>query len=338
MVAQHSRLIGLRILLAVIVVVIYGLALYAITWLPSGTGPNREYALVLISGVFLTAAGIGSLMTVLVDPRAELGFGKLVGYALIPLLVIMLMTMMVFAEGVVCLIMAAPILIPGLMLGIVGAMFMLRQYQSRRGAFMVVALPLLILPLELRIDWADYQGHVATQVIIAAPAELVWANTVEIRDIDPDTLRFTPSHDLMFFPRPLDARLDRHGAGATRYLRWTGGVHFREHITDWDENRRLAWTFGFDPDSIPAEIDSHLRPDSEASELLRGDYVLERLPDGRTKLVLTTHYKVSLPWNAYGRWWANRLLTDFHVSVLDVVKQRAEADAVAASSRSAPPA
>ena len=141
----------------------------------------------------------------------------------------------------------------------------------------------------------------------------------------------------MFFPRPLDARLDRHGPGATRYLTWTSGVHFREHITEWDQNRRLGWTFGFDPDSIPAEIDSHLRPDAEESKLLRGEYVLEPLPGGRTRLLLTTHYEVSLPLNGYGRWWADRLLGDFHSVVLDVVKQRAETAAVAAAP-AAPPA
>ena len=58
---------------------------------------------------------------------------------------------------------------------------------------------------------------------------------------------------------------------------------------------------------------------------------------GGTVLRLTTYYKVSLPWNGYGRWWADRLLTDFHSVVLDVVKQRAEADAAAVPSPSAPP-
>lgn len=338
MVAQHSRRIGLRVLLTMIVVVIYGLALYAITWLPSGKGPNREYALVLISGAFLLSAGIGSLLTVLVDPRAEKSFGELLTHAMVALLVIAVLTIALFTEGIVCIIMAVPILLPGLVIGIAIALVTLRWWQNRYGAFMVVALPLLVLPLEVRMDWPDYQGHVSTEVIIAATPDVVWANTVEIPAIDPAQLPFTPSHDLMFFPRPVEARLDRHGAGATRFLTWTGGVHFRENITEWDQNRRLGWTFGFDPDSIPAEIDSHLRPDSEASELLRGEYVLEPTADGRTKLVLTTHYRVSLPWNGYGRWWANRLLTDFHSVVLDVVKQRAEADAAAAPSPSAPPA
>ncbi|MBA4490509.1 SRPBCC family protein [Paracoccus sp. S1E-3] len=328
-VSPRPPLIGLRVLLALAVAVIYGLAIYAIAWLPRGDG-----AMVVISGAFLLAAGVGSLMTVLVDPRGERSFGQLLGYAAVALLIVAILTIMLFIEGIICIIMAIPILLPGVSIGIAFAQIVLGWWQNRYGAFMMAALPLLVLPLEVRMDWPDYQGFVSTEIVIAAPPETVWANTVEIRDIDPATLRFTPSHGLMFFPRPLDARLDRAGAGATRSLEWTGGIRFREHINVWEENRRLGWTFGFDPHSIPAEIDSHLRPDTEASELLRGDYVLEPLADGRTRLVLTTYYKVSLPWNGYGRIWANRLLTDFHSVVLDVVRQRSEAAAqVAAAPR-----
>lgn len=325
----------LRLVLAMLVTVVYGVAIYAITWLPRDSG-----IMVLISGALLLSMGIGSLLSVLFDPKAERPGSAIIQPALITLALICLITVVFFAEGIVCIIMAVPILIPGLMLGVFAAQGTTRWWKNRRGAMMVVALPLLVLPLEIRVDWPDYTGFVSTEVIIAAPPETVWANTVEIRDIDPATLRFTPSHNLMFFPRPLDARIDREGVGAVRSLQWTRGIRFRENITEWQKNRRLGWTFGFDPESIPAEIDSHLRPDSEASELLRGEYVLEPLPDGRTKLVLTTHYKVSLPWNGYGRWWANRLLSDFHSVVLDVVKRRAEVDAavLVGSRPSAPPA
>lgn len=324
--SSPAKSVVLRLLLAMLVTVFYGLAIYVLIWV------TQAGVMVLISGALLLSMGIGSLLTVLFDPQAKLSTSDIVVPALITLLLICLLTVIFFAEGIVCLIMAVPILVPGLLLGVSVTRGTIRWWQNRRGAMMVVALPLLVLPLEIRMDWPDYHGFVSTEVIIAAPADIVWTNTVEIRDIDPDTLRFTPSHNLMFFPRPLDARLDFHGEGATRFLSWTKGIHFRENITEWEQDRRLGWTFGFNPNSIPAEIDSHLRPDSEASELLRGEYVLEPLPDGRTKLVLTTHYKVSLPWNGYGRWWANRLLSDFHGVVLDVVKRRAEA----AASPSAP--
>lgn len=332
-------LIGLRVLLALIMVVIYGLAIYALAWLPTfADGADENIAMVLISGACLLSAGIGSLMTVLVDPRAERPFGQHLGYAMLALLITAILTVVLFTEGIVCLIMAVPILEPGLAIGIVIASVTLHWWQNRYGAFIVVALPLLVLPLEVRMDWPDYQGHVSTEVIIAAAPDVVWANTVEIPAIDPATLPFAPSHNLMFFPRPIDARLDRHGPGATRFLTWSKGIHFREHITEWDQNRRLGWTFGFDPDSIPVEIDRHLRPDAEASKLLRGEYVLEPLPDGRTRLVLTTYYEVSLPWNGYGRFWANRLLGDFHTAVLDVVKERPEGALQVAAAPISPPA
>lgn len=326
--AGLARSALLRLWISVLVVVIYGLAIYAIAWLPEGSG------MILISGALLLSMGIGSLLVALYDPLAQKPWSDSMWLAFGILALSCLIAVVFLHEGVICLIMAGPILMVGLILGVALAYGTIRWWRNRRGAMTVVALPLLVLPLEMQIDWPDYRGSVSTEVIIAAPPEVVWANTVEIRDIDPETLRFTISHDLMFFPRPLDARLDRHGVGATRSLKWTSGVHFREIVTEWDENRRLGWSFEFDPESIPPEIDSHLRPDREESELLRGEYVLEPLTDGRTKLVLTTYYQVSLPWNSYGRFWADRLLTDFHTTVLDVIEQRAEAEA--ASLPSAP--
>lgn len=154
---RRSRLIGLRALLALVVVVVYGLAIYMLAWLPRGGGDG---VMVLISGGLLLAAGIGSLMTVLVDPRGEKTFGQLLTYAAVALLVVTLLTVVLFAEGIVCIIMAVPILLPGVSLGIAAAQLSTRRWQNRHGAFMVVALPLLVLPLEVRMDWSDYQGFV----------------------------------------------------------------------------------------------------------------------------------------------------------------------------------
>lgn len=318
--SDRVRAVLIRLSGGSLVVLAYGLALYAIIW---GV-PDPDGILTMISGAVLLSMGIGSLSVVVTDPQARRSMGWHVRMALLELLVLCLLVVVLFSEGIVCLIMAAPIMIPATILGVWIAMAMIRRWKNRRATLSVIALPLLVYPLEMQVNWPDHEGHVTTEIAIAAPPATVWANTVEIRDIDPARLRFTPSHGLMFFPRPLDARLDRHGPGAVRFLTWTSGVHFREHITEWQPDRRLGWTFGFDPDSIPAELDGHLRADGEASELLRGEYVLE--PDGKggTILRLTTHYRISLPWNGYGRWWADRLLGDFHAVVLDVVKERAE--------------
>ena len=117
--APKSPLIGLRVLLALIVVVIYGLGIYALAWLPDGAGEDDDLMFPLISGAFLLSAGIGSLLTVLVDPRAEKSFTQLLSYAVLTVGIICMLTVILFTEGIVCIIMAIPILAPGIMLGIV---------------------------------------------------------------------------------------------------------------------------------------------------------------------------------------------------------------------------
>jgi len=317
---DHSTPPGLneRVIPAVAGALIYGLVIYLLVWF------GDKDTLPAISGLILMPMGVASVATILADPR---GVGSIwrhvcIGWAVIAVLVVL--CMLLFGEGGVCAIMAAPVFMLTSAAGSALATWALRTLHGRRRASLLVLLPLAGLPIEPMLPAPERDGEVTTVMEIAAPPQEVWRHTVEIPHIAPQELKRTFSHDIVGVPRPIDARLQGHGVGAVRHLRWTGGVTFQEVVTRWEENRALSWTFRFGPESIPRAIEAHIKVDSAYLKIADGEYRLEPLPGGRTRLTLSTHYRMATPINAYCDWWGQIFLNDFHGVVLEVIRARAE--------------
>ncbi len=84
--------------------------------------------------------------------------------------------------------MAAPFFMVFSALGSAVTLWIIRQFRSRHSTTLVIALPLLVLPAELQMTYAPHDSFVTTVVEIAAPPEVVWRQTVEIRDVPPRTV------------------------------------------------------------------------------------------------------------------------------------------------------
>lgn len=308
-------------MLAVGIALAYGLLLYLLIWLT----PASEGWLPFIAGLILMPMGIASIATAIADPRGEQDVWRHLvnGWLVISALVVI--SMLFFQEGGICVLMAAPCFAVGSTVGSLLTHSLLRQYSSRAPTSLVIALPLLALPLEPLIGYAEHHGAVTTVIEIAAPPATVWHHTVEIPDVRRDELPATFSHNLVGVPRPENASLQGSGIGAVRHLQWSQGVRFQEIVTAWEDDRYLAWDFSFGPQSIPAAVEAHIDVDSDYLKIASGDYLLEPLPDGGTRLTLTTRYTIATPINAYCDFWGRIFLNDFHSAVLQVIRNRAEA-------------
>lgn len=307
-----------RLKLAVPILLIYGLLLYTIIW-----QPYRGF-LPALSGMILLPMAIGSLTAALLDPEARRPLFDAITVSWLMFAVLCIVLAIFAGEGIICIIIVVPIYLPASALGC----WVTRRWVTRRAkrntVSMFAVLPLLALPLDGMVAWPDHQASVTTVIEIAATADVIWDHTVEIPDIDIDRLPWTFSHGILQVPQPLDARIEGQGKGAVRHLTWTKGVTFREIITEWDQNRRLVWDFGFDAHSIPPGIDDHIRVDSPYLKLASGEYRLEPLGPNRTRLVLTTRYRVATPLNGYLNIWGHVFLNDFHSVVLNEIRLRSE--------------
>ncbi len=310
-----------RLMFAVPAALFYGTILYFLIWMPSGE------SLPFMSGLVLFPMAITGTATILADPRGEGSLWRHIKIGWICITLFIVLSMVLMREAGICVVMAAPFFYAGSALGSLISRLSLRKLRSRSIASCLVILPLVGLPAEPLVPAPEREGQVQTVIDIDAPPEIVWKNTVEIPDVSSRELQWTFSHNVVGVPKPVDARLEGQGIGAIRHLRWTRGVTFEEIVTDWQPDRYLSWNFRFGPHSIPEAVEGHIKVDSSYLKLAGGDYRLDPLPNGGTRLTLTTRYVIATPINSYCDWWGRIFLNDFHGTVLNVIRHRAEAQA-----------
>jgi len=232
-------------------------------------------------------------------------------------------------EGLICLVMAVPIVMP---LSIAGALLGKWIAEATRAGLahvtiVVLALPLLAGAESLVTTVPEYE--IVTVVDVAAPPAVVWRRIVEFPDIP-------PPEDWFFrtgIACPLRARIEGTGVGAVRHCEFTTG-DFVEPITVWDEPHRLAFDVAEQPDPM-VELSPwrHVHPPhlhDRSLQSRRGEFRLVDLGAGRTRLEGRTWYVFDMHPQGYWTLWSDLSIHAIHRRVLDHIKRLAEADAAAA--------
>ncbi|WP_437229009.1 SRPBCC family protein [Planctomicrobium sp. SH661] len=225
-------------------------------------------------------------------------------------------------EGIICLLMAAPLTLPlGGLGGLVGKVIAMSARKPLRGT-----MPLLILfP-----SWAGMESslstrqefQVSTVVDIDAPPEQVWETVIQFPELPPPEewyFRWGIAY-------PIRGEIFGTGVGAIRHCVFSTGT-FVEPITVWDAPRRLGFDVAEQPHPMfelspyrhvhPPHLDGTLRS-------TRGEFVLTPLDEGRTRLTGNTWYEFEMSPQSYWTLWSDLLIHRIHQRVLDHVKFHAE--------------
>lgn len=236
--------------------------------------------------------------------------------SLLALLIIAICLLAVASEGVICLLMAAPIALMENILGCWVGHTLLAAKNRRGGHIGIPALavmPLLFLA-EGQQPVAPATHAVTTSVTIDANRGTVWRNVVAFSEIP-------PPRDIIF-----RARIDGAGVGATRHCIFSTG-EFVEPITTWDAPAVLAFDVTAQPDPL-TELSPYGRIDAPhlhgyfSSQ--RGEFRLTELRGGQTLLAGTTWYQNHLEPEGYWRLWSDYLIHTIHRRVLEHIKADAE--------------
>jgi hypothetical protein len=187
---------------------------------------------------------------------------------------------------------------------------------------MVIALPVLALLPSMSPIPAEV-APVVTQVVIDASPEAVWPHVVGFAPLAP------PEHWLFKagIAAPVRARIEGAGVGAIRYCEFTTGA-FVEPITTWDPPHHLAFDVTEQPPSMrELSVWSSVHAPHVEEGLLsrRGEFRLEALPGGRTRLTGTTWYTLEFAPESYWRLWSDAIVHLIHERVLDHIATLAEA-------------
>ncbi len=210
-------------------------------------------------------------------------------------------------EGVICLVMAAPLSLGLSVLGIFCGKLLADLGASKAPPALLMILP--IVPLGEYHLQKPHQSYVTSSVIIEAPIETVWQNVVSFSEMPkPEEWLFR-----LGIAAPMRARIEGHGVGAVRYCEFTTGA-FVEPITDWDEPTHL----GFDVAAQPQPMRElsfydfvnapHLNGFFQSK---KGAFDLKPLGPNRTALSGTTWYQIDIHpgwyWQLYGHWFVRTI-------------------------------
>jgi len=251
------------------------------------------------------------------------------GVALASVGILSLMLLGLAYEGVICIVMAAPL---GIVLSIMGATvgwLMLRMHRGPQTSAASLLVALIIAPSIIGAEHALSEApptlQVVTTIEVAAPPERVWRQVVAFAEIPPPT-------EWLFragIAYPVRAEIEGHGAGAMRHCIFSTGP-FLEPIEIWDEPRLLRFSVVSNPPPMaewtpygsvrPPHLEGFL-------ESKGGQFLLEPLPampGGGTRIQATTWYHHSMWPVAYWQLWSDAIIHRIHARVLRHIETLAE--------------
>lgn len=225
-------------------------------------------------------------------------------------------------EGLVCILMAFPIIYMALVAGALLGRHLAQPATPPRSAPLAL---LFALPIASWID-GELPGtqarEVRSSVVIDAPPEDVWQNVVSFSELpEPDSWLFRTG--VAF---PMRARIEGSGVGAVRHCEFSTGA-FVEPITVWDQPQRLAFDVIEQPEPMEEWSfydDIHPPHLSGTFRSVRGEFRLVALPGGRTRLEGSTWYELRMAPQIYWQLWTDLIVHRIHGRVLRHVKELSE--------------
>jgi hypothetical protein len=230
-------------------------------------------------------------------------------------------------EGAICLAMAAPLAVGAALVGwgvgLAFARVVADATRSSTPAAMAI-LPLWLLAEAVMPMPPEPDRMVESVITIDAPPSVVWERVLAFEELPPPT-------ELPFrvgIAAPIGATIEGTGVGAVRRCRFTTG-EFVEPITVWDPGLELAFDVLRQPEPMrettpwlgprPPHLDGYIRT-------TRGQFLLEDLGDGKTRLRGRTWYALDLFPRPYWALWADSLIHTIHLRVMHQIERLAETD------------
>ncbi|MES2703237.1 MAG: hypothetical protein V4649_11385 [Bacteroidota bacterium] len=236
--------------------------------------------------------------------------------------------LLVFAwEGIICLIMAAPI---GLLFTYIGhRMGYAFVRDAINGTPAAIILLFLSAPAFMAFEHTLKDNEelraVVTAIEISASPQEVWENVIAFPQLSEPT-EFIFKTGIAY---PVNATIAGSGVGAIRHCNFSTGS-FIEPITVWNEPILLRFSVTSQPEPMRELSMYDIHPNHLhgywASK--KGQFKLIPLANGRTRLEGTTWYVNKIKPGIYWTLWSDHIVHSIHNRVLAHIKKVTEAQAL----------
>ncbi|MET3915235.1 hypothetical protein ABID97_002017 [Variovorax sp. OAS795] len=292
--------------------------------------PGQRYSAMLGSFVFLAPAVCGAVTVYMAERIKRRGWGYYVCVPWVSTALFVLGTLLVYIEGIICAIVIVPLFsvmgsLGGLAMGIVCRI----THWPKPALYGFAVLPLVLGAIEPHWPNPDQISRTSRTLFIAAPAERVWHELNDARDIRPSEVGDAWAYRIGV-PMPVAGVTEDTPEGRVRKVQWQKNVHFEEIVTEWRPLQRVSWRYRFSPDSFPAgALDDHVVIGGHYFDLRDSAYTLTPR-EGGTELRIDVSWRVSTRFNWYADRVAQFLLGDFSEHILRFYKARSESAAAVA--------
>ncbi|MBL7712283.1 MAG: hypothetical protein JNL13_07470 [Chitinophagaceae bacterium] len=223
-------------------------------------------------------------------------------------------------EGLICLIMSAPLGILFTYIGFIIAYYIKKSRLSKR-ALSLAAITTLSVPALMAFENLNQREEairfVTTSIEIDADAEEVWKNVIAFPQLrEPDEFLFKTG-----IAYPISATIEGSGAGAVRQCNFSTGS-FVEPITIWEQPKLLQFSVQEQPEPMQELSFYDIHPNHLHGYWVsrKGQFKLIPLPNGHTLLEGTTWYENKIKPNVYWTLWSDYIVHKIHQRVLAHIK------------------
>ena len=305
--------------------IIYGLVARGIIELEFNTGNNHTSGLMTLSFLFLAPMIIG-FITTYVNRDIQYGY-KVIGLIMpiFSIIGVILVTLIMQWEGLICALMAIPIFALMALLGGVLGVKLFKRNPNRLQISILILLPMILAPIEQQIGLSEKMFYETTSILVEGSDVDIWKNITRVYTIDEQENQ-NSLFQFMGFPRPLEATLDTIAVGGIRIAKFDRGLYFTETVTKLIENKLLEFSIVADPNSIPPKaLDEHVLVGGSYFDVLNGKYEIIPTKDKNIfKIDLTSQFRLSTNFNFYSGFWSKLIMRDIQSNILKVLKNRVE--------------
>jgi hypothetical protein len=240
-------------------------------------------------------------------------------------LLIFCLGFLVFAwEGIICLLMAAPIGLVCTYIGfLIGYSFSKSNISTKTPTIVIllmISIPSL-MAFEDTIKTTEDLRSVTTSIEINASPEKVWQNVIAFPQLKNPT-EFIFKTGIAY---PINATISGQGVGAIRHCNFSTGS-FVEPITVWDEPKLLKFSVDEQPEPMKEMSFYDIHPNHLHGYWVskQGQFKLTALSNGHTLLEGTTWYVNKIKPNFYWSIWSDYIVHKIHQRVLEHIKEQTE--------------
>jgi uncharacterized protein YndB with AHSA1/START domain len=239
------------------------------------------------------------------------GSRQLAAWSCYNTLIAILLSALILKEGVICLVIVAPLLMTFIIVGSsVGYKMFKKNNQTLNVSVFVMLFGIFIFD---SLSVHHYENKVADTMVINAPPAEVWKYVVAYKRIE------TPGKYWLFrigMPSPVQSTAEGYYLGAKRKCIFSNGYVFDEKIVTYDENKDL--TFDITNQPRDPEIMGHI-------DILRGQFLLKDNGNGTTTLTGNSWYRLYVFPVWYYDIWAESVTRNVHLRVMEHIKELSEA-------------